>query len=219
MRKLDPGNGKVCVPCGRERKPVSIFYFQSLVTDPVCLPPCSPGKSWDCISETAASLLCWVQSRACYRVLIVMDREPETGYWSRLLVAGPPVHIRKMFSWLPFLASLPSHGLLSGGLQPIIGASSSSLSPNPSAYFVNPIPALVVYQSSCLKNKNTVSLVHGLFIATQFNLKTGLEKHITKCVGACCNSNHITTPMGQEPYGDSCKGEVKGHPGYSYHLL
>lgn len=61
--------------------------------------------------------------------------------------------------------------------------------------------------------------MHGLFIATQFHLKTGSEKHITRRVGAHYNSNHITTLMGQEPYGDSYKGEVKGHPGYSYHLL
>lgn len=75
------------------------------------------------------------------------EREPETGYWARLLVAGPPghSHIRKMFTWLPFLASLPSPGLLSGGLEPVIGASSCSLSPSPSAYFVSPIPSLVVY--------------------------------------------------------------------------
>ena len=88
------------------------------------------GKSWDRISETATSLLCWLQSHACYRVLIVMDRQPETGYWSRLLIAGPLVHshIRKMFSWLPFPASLPCHGLFSGVLQPVIEASSSSLS-------------------------------------------------------------------------------------------
>lgn len=117
------------MPYGRERKPVSTFHFQSLVTNSASL-RAHLGKSCDRISETATSLLCWLQSHACYRVLIVMDRQPETGYWARLLVAGPPVHshIRKMFSWLPFPASLPSHGLLSGGLQPVIGASRSSLS-------------------------------------------------------------------------------------------
>lgn len=131
MRKLDPGNGNVCVCHTVERGSQSPPSISNPLSPTHSASLCAHlGKSWDRISETATYLLCWLQNRACYRVLIVMDSQPETGYWARLLVAGPPVHshVRKMFSWLPFPASLTSHGLLSGGLQPIIGASRSSLS-------------------------------------------------------------------------------------------
>lgn len=41
----------------------------------------------------------------------------------------------------PCLSSLPWAS--SGGLQPVIGASGSSLSLNPSAHFVNPVPTVI----------------------------------------------------------------------------
>lgn len=38
-----------------------------------------------------------------------------------VLVAGPPVHIRKMFAWLPFLALFPPMGFFLGAFSLSLG--------------------------------------------------------------------------------------------------
>lgn len=123
MGKLDPGHGWVCVPAIRWREEAESL---TSISNPLSLTHSAPSVlTWEDLgSHLRTCFPSALGTEQCYRTLIVMDREPETGYWARLLVSGPWVHrhIRKMFSWLPFLASLPSHG-------PLLGAFSLSLGP------------------------------------------------------------------------------------------
>lgn len=59
------------------RSQVSNFYFQSLITDTLCL----PLLTWEDLGWylRACNFPSALGTEQCYRVLIVMDREPETG--------------------------------------------------------------------------------------------------------------------------------------------
>lgn len=118
-------NGKMCV---------SNFYFQPLVTDPLCLPLCSSGKSWEVDPSLSAEKF--------YRVLVITVKESETGYWSRLLDSGPSLssHIRKMFSGCLFLSLFLLMDLFPGALSLSLGPLVLVSPINSSVYFVKQIP-------------------------------------------------------------------------------